>query len=448
MISSNAADQKNMLNKQRMKKLIVIFLLSSSNAFAQETISLQDAINTALKNSLDIQVSKNNIEANSILNNYGVAGGLPLVTSSATNTEQVTSINQKYSDASRNTQRNNAASNSLSANVTGSILLYNGMHVTSTKKRLEELEQQSREYLNSQVQNIIASVMTNYYDIVRQQSYARLLGETIEVSKKRLDIIKAQQSVGLANNADIFQAQLDLNAATQTLQSQLLVIQQTKTDLLTLLTLNPKDSITVLDTFTIDKSILLDSVLNRLSTNADIIYANQQIRINELISKETAAQRYPSVRANLGYNYNRNKNAAGFTLLNQSYGPFAGLSLSIPIYNGSAYKRQQEVADINAKNSELQRDILIRDYSASVVKQYEAYMNNLNQVEAEQKNYKLAQQLLDLVLQRFQLRVATIIDVRVAQQTLEDAGNRLINVSYAAKAAEIELKRLSNTLTF
>src|SRR6059058_5310296 len=107
-----------------MKKFIVIFFFSSVNGFSQEAITLQDAITTALKNSLDIRVSKNNIEANSILNNYGVAGGLPLVTSSATNTEQVTSINQKYSDASRNTQRNNAASNSLSANVTGSILLY------------------------------------------------------------------------------------------------------------------------------------------------------------------------------------------------------------------------------------------------------------------------------------------------------------------------------------
>jgi outer membrane protein TolC len=127
-----------------MKKLIVIFLLSSTNAIAQQAISLPDAINTALKNSLDIQVSKNNIEANSILNNYGVAGGLPLVTSSGTNTETITSINQKYSDPSRNTKRNNAASNSFSANVTGSILLYNGMRVTSTKKRLEELEQQSR----------------------------------------------------------------------------------------------------------------------------------------------------------------------------------------------------------------------------------------------------------------------------------------------------------------
>jgi len=42
-----------------MKKLIFILFCGSVNAFGQETISLPEAINTALKNSLDIQVSKN-----------------------------------------------------------------------------------------------------------------------------------------------------------------------------------------------------------------------------------------------------------------------------------------------------------------------------------------------------------------------------------------------------
>ncbi|HXL55761.1 MAG TPA: TolC family protein, partial [Chitinophagaceae bacterium] len=192
----------------------------------------------------------------------------------------------------------------------------------------------------------------------------------------------------------------------------------------------------------------LDSVLNRLSSNPDIIAANQQVKINELIIKETAAQRYPSVYFNTGYNYNRNQNSAGFSLLNQSYGPFVGLSLSIPIYNGSTFKRQQKVAEINTKNAELQKEILIRNYSSAVVKEYQAYENNLNQLRTAQENYKLAQQLLDLVFQRFQLRVATIIDLRVAQQSFENAGYQLINIGYAAKASEIELKRLSNTLTF
>src|SRR4051794_6907775 len=98
-----------------MKKITIIFLFSCSSSVAQQAFQLHDAINIALKNSLDIQLSKNDVEANKILNNYGVAGGLPLVSGSTTNSEQVTSINQKYSDATRNTQRNNAASNVLNA---------------------------------------------------------------------------------------------------------------------------------------------------------------------------------------------------------------------------------------------------------------------------------------------------------------------------------------------
>ncbi len=431
-----------------MKIIVVILFFISSQCVAQQTLRLPEAINIALKNSLDIQVSKNNVEANTILNNYGVAGGLPLVTGSATDNEQVTSINQKYSDASRNTQRNNTASNGLSANITGSVLLYNGMRVVTTKSRLEQLQMQSEEYLNSQIQNIIDSVMITYYDIIRQQGYSKTLLQTIEVSKKRLDILKTQQSVGLANNADIFQAQLDLNTSMQALQTQQLIIDQAKTNMLTLLKFDPKSTINIEDTIIVDSTILLDSVLNRLSSNPDIIAANQQVKINELIIKETAAQRYPSVYFNTGYNYNRNQNSAGFNLLNQSYGPFVGLSLSIPIYNGSAYKRQQKVAEINTKNAELQKEILIRNYSSAVVKEYQAYENNLNQLKMAQENYKLAQQLLDLVFQRFQLRVATIIDLRVAQQSFENAGYQLINIGYAAKASEIELKRLSNTLTF
>jgi outer membrane protein len=56
--------------------------------------------------------------------------------------------------------------------------------------------------------------------------------------------------------------------------------------------------------------------------------------------------------------------------------------------------------------------------------------------------------LLDVVLQRFQLGQATIIDVKQAQQSFENEGYRLVNLSYAAKAAEISLQQIANQLTF
>jgi outer membrane protein TolC len=415
-------------------------------AKAQSILRLPDAVNIALKNSLDIQLNKNLVEANTVLNNYGVAGGLPLVTSSLTDNEQIASINQKL-NTGVSIQRDAAATNNFALGVTGSILLYNGNRVIATKARLATLVKQSEQQLNAQVQNILAGVMVGYYDIVRQQSYMKTIEKSIDASNQQLQIVQTRQSVGLANNADLFQAQIDLNALVQAKQSQQLIIDQAKTELLRQLTVNPDSAISIIDTIIVDRNIQLDNVLNKLNKNADIIAAQNQVQINELLVKETAALRYPSIRATTGYNFSRNKAAAGNLLLNQSYGPTVGISVGIPIYNGSIYKRQQKVAEINVSNAVLDKQILMRDYSAQVVKSFKSYTSTLKQLETEQQNYTLSSQLLELALQRFQFKQATIVDVKNAQQSFEASGFRLVNLSYAAKTAEIELKRLANELS-
>ncbi|MFT3934970.1 MAG: TolC family protein [Chitinophagaceae bacterium] len=436
-----------------MKRLYFCFLLLGFyNMGIAQSLRLQDAVSIALKNSLDIEIAKDNVQINEVSNSYGFAGGLPVVTATGSDIEQSVNIKQKIIqkvngvDSSYNIIRNGATSNQLSASAGGSILLYNGLRVKATKKRLGELVKQSQEYLNSQIQNVIASVMTSYYDIVRQQNYLKTFDQSIAVANQKLNIIKAQQSVGLANNADLFQAQVDLNNLMQTKVQQQLVIDQAKTGLLTLLTLRPDSTIAITDTIIVDKSIALGDVLNNLSSNPDIIAADEQIKINEIIVRETAAQRYPSVRISTGYNYSRNQQSAGQTQLNQSNGPYAGGSFSIPIYNGSIYKRQQKVADINTKIAGLQKDIIVRNYSGSAVKTFQAYNAASVQLETAQKTYELAQKLLDLVLQRFQLKQATIVDMTLAQQGYETAAFALINLSYASKASEIELNRLVSKL--
>ncbi|MBY0482858.1 MAG: TolC family protein [Chitinophagaceae bacterium] len=432
-----------------MKKLfLLISCFAALQGFCQPKLTLTDAINTALKNSYDIQLAQNNIEISNISNNYGYAGGLPVVTGTATDNEQVTSINQKFPDPSRDTKRNNVGTNNLAASITGSMLLYNGLRVQATKKRLEELEQQNQQLLSVQVQNTIAAVMAKYYDILRQQYFLKTIERTIEVSKQKLKIIEVRKEAGVANNADIFQAQLDLNANLQTKESQFLAIDQAKTDLLNLIFLRPADQkIIIEDTIIVDKSVRLDSVLKRLSSNPQIVATQQQVHINELIEKEVLAARYPTLRASTGYNLSSAKSAAGFILLNQSYGPFVGLNLSVPIYNGSVTKKQQQIASINTRNSKVAYENVLLDFETGTVKTYQAYNNALGQLKTEMDNYKLSQQLLDLISQKFELGQATIIDVKQAQQSFENASYRLINLTYTAKVAEVELKRLASQLS-
>lgn len=429
-----------------MKKYIVIsfFLFLGQTLFAQ-TLSLPDAISIALKNSLDIEILKNNAQVANINNHIGIAGGRPTVTATINDNEQITNVNQKLNTGVE-IKRNGAVANQLNSNVTGTILLYNGYRVKSTKKRLEQIELQSLQFVNAQVQNTIAAVMTKYYDVIRQQAYTRTIDQSIDVAQKRLEVVKVQQSVGLANNADLFQSQIDLNTLEQTKKSQQLIIAQAKTDLLLLMNASPDSLITIQDTIIVDRSISLDNILKNLNRNAELMAADYQIRIAEQLVKETSALRYPSLRANAGYSYNRNQQTAGLTLLNQSSGPLIGLSLSIPIYNGSIFKRQEQIADINAKNAGIQKNILLRNFSNAAVRTYQAYSLNLQQLEEQKKNVALAKQLLDLTLQRFQLRQATIVEVRQAQQSFENVGYVFTNLSFAAKAAEIELLRLVNEL--
>lgn len=424
---------------------MIVACSAVANAQEKLSLSLNEAIATALKNSLEIEIARNEIEARTLLNHYGVAGGLPTVNATLGNTEQVMNIRQKLQNGT-NIERDGAAGNNLNAGLLASIVLYNGNRIVSTKTRLEELQSQSEELLVSQIQNVIADVSTAYYDIVRQQSYVRTIHQSILASEKRLEVLEARRAAGMANNADIFQAQIDINTANQLLMNQNLVVDVAKTELLRLLTADPGLQLAISDTILVSNDVDLSEILARASHNTDIRASENQIRINEMIQKEIAAQRYPTVRLNAGVNYTRIQSAAGFNLLNQSFGPNIGITVALPIYNGNAFKRQQQAAFTDVKTAKVQQKVLERDFQANVYKTFHAYQNALKQLETEIKNYKLTEDLLNLTMLRFELIQATIIDVREAQKSFEDAGFRLVNLSYAAKAAEIELHRLGNLL--
>jgi len=211
----------------------------------------------------------------------------------------------------------------------------------TAKKRLGVTEAQTRQQLSSRALIIVNNVMLKYYDIVRQQGYSRTLEKSIDASRQKLAIVQAQQSVGLANNADLYQSQVDLNTQIQNLQAQQLVVDQDKTDLLTLLTLNPDSTIAVEDTILIDKNIQLASIISAVQTaNPDVMAADQQITITQFIQKEVGAQRYPSLYVNGGYNYSRTKNTVGFSLLNLKLWPFCKRHAQHTIFNGGIYRRQ------------------------------------------------------------------------------------------------------------
>src|SRR5450631_803145 len=425
--------------------IILFFSLIIKQSFAQQ-LTLDSAIAIAMRNSPGLMIAKNNVNIAGINNNYGIAGGLPLVQGTSNVTQQMTTLEQKYSNPLHNKSSSNAPSNNINAEFSASMPVFAGGKIQNEKQRLNIVESQSKQQYTSRALTLIYNVILKYYDVVRQQEYAKTLEASIKASRQRLEIVKQQQAVGLANDADLFQSQVDLNTQLQSLIAQQLVIDQDKTDLLALMILNPDSTINVKDTILVDKEIKLDSILIAAYQNPDIQAAYQQIQINQYLEKEVGAYRYPSASANLGYNFSHASYPQGSNILNQAYGPYVGVGLTIPIFNGGVYKRQQQIAGINVNTAQLQKDTLIQNVHSTAVKNWQAYLNNLKQLETAKQNYDLSGKLLNLVLMKFNYKAATIVDVTLAQQSFESAGFQLVNVNYAAKAAEIQLRRLANQL--
>jgi outer membrane protein len=429
----------------RCTLLAGILLAGPLSLMAQRALTLNDAIQTALHRNLDLQLLRNDAAAAEILDDYGVAGGLPSVTATANDQAQVTNIYQNLATGAI-IERNGAVGNNLNATINGTLVLYNGMRIAATKDRLHQISQQSQELLAAQIQNTVAEVMTQYLDVRRQEAYLKTIDGSIAVAAENLKIVQARLDAGLANDADLFQARLDANALRQQHRSQELTITQAKADLLNLIQEDFRTEISLVDSLPVDENLNWDSLAAGLRQHPQLLAADHQIRIQQLLEREVTSQRMPTLRANAGLNYGNNISNGGFTLVSRNYGPYASLNLSVPIYNGNALRCLQEAAVLAIRNAEANRQNILQAHETELWKSWSAYRNALALLATERENAALSRRLLDLMLQKYSLRQATVLELKQAQKSYEEAGYRLTNLEFAAKVAEVELRRLGGSL--
>jgi outer membrane protein TolC len=436
------------MQKNSFIVLILVLFFSQEKIAAQNNLSLKEAVTIAIQNSYDIKLVENSLSIAKNNNNYGVAGGLPTVTANGTNNNTLTTISQTFPDASRNTTRSGVDGSTLNGGLSATMILFNGYRIVATKDRLESIQKQTEAVLQTQMLNTSSIVMQQYYNVIRQLAFLKTIEKSIEASEQRVAIVKTRQEIGVANQADLLQSSLDLNALLQAKQNQLLVLDQVKADLYNSMVLPANSNYIFTDSIQVDQKLILSDVESKMKAHPLLQSAQQLINVNQFLEKETKALMYPTLRANSGFNYNSNKSTAGFILLNESYGPFLGFNLSIPIYAGTSSKRAYQNAKISTVSAKIQYDNTAQSLATELFKTYQNYQNSLKQTPTEIENYKMSDALLTLVMDRFRLGEATIVDVKQAQQSFETAGFRLTSLRFSAKIAEIELKRLSNQLSF
>ncbi len=422
-----------------MSCLCSFYILKSQNV-----LMLEDAVKQSLESSFEVKVASSELTAAKMQDFRGNANEIALYSFSANNTGSAFGINQILVNG---TEINRfGVSNNLNLNVGVSYPIFNSFRIKATKNRIIAQTDVAQTRLKSQLQNVAAMVITRYFDLVRQQNLLVLLRKTVAVSEKRLELVKTRLSVGLANNADVYLAEIDLNTRNQEFIQQKNLLSQSMIDLNTLMNRPRTDTFSVANEIPLAQGLSLQMILTDMKKNPDLQNIDFQIKVAEFNEQEVYALRQPQVRLNAGLGYNLNNSTAGFSLLNQNYGPNGGISLTLPLFQNQIFDRQHQIAKVGTETRKFQKQALEATLEGNAYRLWQAYETAISRLESETKNLDITKKYLDLTLQRYELNQANAVDLREAQRAYEDAAYRLVNVRFLAKQAETELLRIAAQL--
>ena len=430
-------------------KQIIFFIalwLLTGNLYAQEKLSLQDAISIALKNNYDIKLVNNDVAIAKNNVNLGNAGILPVAVGtfntggSRTNTTQTQSTGaQRIVDGARSTN--------MSYGVGLDWTVFDGFSMFADYKRLKELEQQGKILAKGQILTTISDVISAYYNVVKQQQLVVASDSAINVSTYRLRIADNKLEIGRGSKLDVLSAKVDYNTDTSNYLQQKNLLNNYMVTLNQLMARDANIKFSVANDMSIDNNLNYTELATQSeSLNPELQNAVISKKIAELNLKSIKGNRYPVIAVNGGYDFNRNANPTGFSIQSRSNGLTYGLTASVPIFNGFLQRQNERNAKIEINSTELTIEKTRQAISAQLTTAYQTYSTYLELVKLERGNVDIANQNLDITLDKYRLGSIAPLELREAQRNALNAQIRYLEIQYQTKLAEISLKELSGTL--
>jgi outer membrane protein TolC len=445
------------------KKLFLVFALLPLWASAQDTLNLESVIRIALEKNYAIKIAQRNkqIAANEVT--LGNAGFLPLVTAQLNRQnnyfprfrqtrqtiipgDTAAGIPARTEDVTQDFS--NRTNKLFNYGATVNWTIFDGMGMFIAMDRLEELQAAGNEQAQATIEITVADVSNAYYNIIQLQQRVGAFRNALDISAQRLDLAKAQYEVGSGSKLNFLAAQVDFNTDKSALIGQQQLLSNAKTTLNQLLGRTPSADFAVNDSIIVNDRLDLETLrAQALSQNPDLLVAQRNKSISALDRRLIQSQRLPQVNLFTGYSHNNQQNRAGlFPNTNLSDVVNYGVSATLTIFDGNNLNRRIQNQRITEDIRNLQLEDLRIRVEADVQRTFTDYRNALNLLQLEQENLKIAQQNVEIALERYRLGVATPLELREVQRNAVATASRLIDASYNAKLAETELQRLSSSI--
>ncbi|UOK42707.1 MULTISPECIES: TolC family protein [Flavobacterium] len=427
---------------------IALLLTVTFNSYAQEVLTVEEAVQIALKNNYDIKLASNDLEVSKEGYSIANAGMLPRIdgTFSQNNNIQNTKQTQATGEVR---ELNDAKNNNMTYGVNLGWTVFDGLKMFARYDQLQTLEKQGEVQLKSTILTKVSDVMTTYYDLVKQQQLIKALDTTIVISKQRLKLADNRFSIGKASKLEVLNAQVDLNQDLSNLLLLKQFFQISKVNLNALLARDSATDFKVVEEVVIDENLQLKELQDLVEKqNPQLQLALINKRVAELDLKQVRAERYPTVRLNSGYNFNKSESSLGFVSQSSSNGFNYGVAATLNIFNGFLQTKNEKIAKLQVDNSSLLIEQERQTISSELYSTYQTYLTNVELVRLEEHNEEIAKKNLEITLEKFKLGSIPTIEFRNAQENYINVKARNTSAKFQAKISEVMLNEIAGNIKF
>lgn len=296
----------------------------------------------------------------------------------------------------------------------------------------------------------VVDVSKAFYDILTSREQLNITEENIARIAKQLKDSKAQYESGLVDKTDYKRAQISLSNS-QADKKRITELLKYKYAYLKQMMGYPAqaDLPLVFNNTNMEREASIDTT-QQLNYQNRIEYKSllTQKQLQQINTSYNKLQYLPSLAANINYNWNYLNNS--FSNLYDTHYPSSvfGLTLSLPIFQGT-YRTQQ------IKKSQLQEkriDLDLINTKNNIYSQYESalasYKANLNDWKTAKENIELSKDVYNTIKLQYNEGVKTYLELMTAETDLRTSQVNYLNSLYSLLSSKLDLEQALGTITF
>lgn len=426
-----------------MKKILILTLgtcLISLSANTQNKWTLQECIDYALKNNIQLQQSKITNEQNDLDVKQSKAALFPSLSFSTNQNaswrpNSISTVN--LTNGAMTTTKSTVNYNG-SYGLNASMTVWNGGRNTKNIKRNQYTEQMSELDIERTANSIQEQITQLYVQILYQTEAVKVNEEILKASEQQRDRAKVMVEIGSLAKVDL--AQLE----AQTSQDEYSIVNSKAQLENNILQLKQLLQIVGSENFGVATSNVAESqVLSPIPSKSDVynVAVNQRPEIkssklnvesSELGIDIAKAGYMPNVNLNAGIGTN---NSSGTHTnfgkqVKTNLSNTLGLSVSVPIFD----QKQNSTAVKKAKLTKLNSELQLQDAQQTLYSTIENYWLNATTSQQQyiyaKKNVESMQASYDLVSEQFRLGLKNIVELTTGKTNLLQAEQQLLQSKY------------------